>query len=313
MIRFRRITLRPLNAWLVPQPLSSSHRKYELRVWREVNVNFAAVRDELIAYAQEALEDARTRIRKGFEDNLSPFSNPVDDPAEHYPAMLNRITLQGYLGETLAGLAVEHFGAFGKRDWHVPAFLFRFHDQEFQHLDLINERFLMGEAHDPDAVAEKRPGRTGDDALAFRIDETGKITHVLALEAKCLARNNSAIIANAHEKLAAGNRRPSGIRELITLLSDYETNEAQAWVARLLDLYRDGFRSAKRRDGLAYTVGNSPVRPTTRESWLPVDAPHPSYTADRRFDAMEFQLDDLEGLVDALYRGASCRAKPSSP
>jgi len=55
--------------------------------------------------------------------------------------MLNRITLQGYLGETLAGLAVEHFGAFGKRDWHVPAFLFRFHDQEFQHLDLINERF----------------------------------------------------------------------------------------------------------------------------------------------------------------------------
>lgn len=304
MIRFRRITLRPLNTWLVAQPLNNSHLKYELRVWREVNDNFAAVRDDLVAYAQEALDDARARIRRGFEDYLSPFFNPVDDPAAYYPAMLNRITLQGYLGETLAGLAVEHFGAFGKHDWHVPAFLFRFHDQEFQHLDLINERFLMGEAHVPDAVAERRPGRTGDDALAFRIDEAGKITHVLALEAKCLVRSNSAIIADAHEKLSAGTRRPSGIRELITLLSDYETDEAQAWVARLLELYRDGFKTAERRDGLAYTVGNSPVRPATRVSWLPVDAPHPSYTVDRRFDAMEFQLEDLEGLVDTLYRGA---------
>ncbi|MCH2240174.1 MAG: hypothetical protein MK060_20075 [Blastomonas sp.] len=304
MIRFRRVTLRPLNAWLVAQPVAGSHRKYELRVWREVNANFAALRDELIDYAQEALDDARARIRKGFEDNLSPFSDPVDDPAAHYPAMLNRITLQGYLGETLAGLAVEHFGAFGKTVWHVPAFLFRFHDQEFQHLDLINERFLMGEPHDPDAEEEKRPGRTGDDALAFRVDAQGKITHVLALEAKCLATSNTGTISEAHGKLAAGPRRPSGIRELITLLSDYETDAAQEWVARLLELYRDGFRTAKRRDGLAYTVGHWPVRPASRASWLPSDAPHKSYTADRRFDAMEFQLEDLKGLVDTLYRGA---------
>lgn len=303
MIRFRRVTLRPLSSWLVAQPLTRSHPKYELRVWREVNANFAILRDELIAYAQEALDDARTRIRRGFEDHLSPFSDPVDDPAAHYPAMLNRITLQGYLGETLAGLAVEHFGAFGKRDWHVPAFLFRFHDQEFQHLDLINERFLMGETHDPDAVAERRPGRTGDDALAFRVDQAGKITHVLTLEAKCLAKSNTATIADAHGKLSAGTNRPSGIRELITLLSDYETDEAQEWVRRLLELYRDGFRTAKRRDALAYTVGNSPVKPAERVSWLPVDAPHPSYTANRRFEAMEFQLEDLEGLVDTLYRG----------
>jgi len=304
MIRFRRVSLRPLNAWLVAQPVTGSHRKYELRVWREVNANFAALRDELIDYAQEALDDARARIRKGFEDNLSPFSDPVDDPAAHYPAMLNRITLQGYLGETLAGLAVEHFGAFGKTDWHVPAFLFRFHDQEFQHLDLINERFLMGEPHDPDAEEEMRPGRTGDDALAFRLDAQGKITHILALEAKCLVTSNTGTISDAHGKLAAGSRRPSGIRELITLLSDYETDAAQEWVARLLELYRDGFRTAKRRDGLAYTVGHWPVRPASRVSWLPSDAPHTSYTADRRFDAMEFQLEDLKGLVDTLYRGA---------
>lgn len=304
MIRFRRVTLQPLNAWLVAQPTTSLHPKYALRVWREVNPNFAALRDELIAYAQEALDDARARIRKGFEDSLSPFSDPADDPAANYPAMLNRITLQGYLGETLAGLAVEHFGAFGQSDWQVPAFLFRFHDQEFQHLDLINERLLMGESHDPDAEREKRPGRTGDDALAFRLDSNGTITHILSLEAKCLVRSNTAAIADAHDKLAAGTQRPSGIRELITLLSDYETAEAQEWVGKLLNLYHEGFKTAKRHDGLAYTVGHSPVKPATRMSWLPVNAPHASYTANRRFDAMEFQLSDLEGLVNTLYRGA---------
>ena len=304
MIRSRRVTLQPLNAWLVAQPLTSVNSKYELRVWREVNANFGALRDELVAYAQEALDDARRRIRKGFEDPLSPFSDRVDDPAVHYPAMLNRITLQGYLGETLAGLAVEHFGALGEKDWHVPAFLFRFHDQEFQHLDLINERFIMGESHDPDAEAEKRPGRTGDDALAFQLDGEGKITHVLALEAKCLAVSNSAIIADAHGKLAAGTLRHSGIRELINLLSDYENTEAQAWVARLLELYRDGFKSVKRSDGLAYTVGNSPVKPKTRLSWLQANAPHASYTVDRQLDAMEFQITELKVLVDTLYRGA---------
>ena len=302
MIRFRRVKSQALNAWLVRQHLTGAHGKYQLRVWREVSSNFGALRDELIAYAQEALDDARTRIRKGFEDHLSPFSDAVDDPAAHYPAMLNRITLQGYLGETLAGLAVEHFGAFGESDWQVPAFLFRFHDQEFQHLDLINERFRLREPHDPDAEAEKRPGRTGDDALAFRVDSKGKISHILTLEAKCLVTSNTKIISDAHAKLAAGTRRPSGIRELITLLSDYETAEAQTWVARLLEFYKDGFMTADRRDGLAYVVGNFPVKPTTRLSWLPDKAPHTSYTADRPLVAMEFQLSDLRGLVDILYR-----------
>lgn len=304
MIRFRRVTLQPLKAWLVNQRLPRTHARYELRVWREVNANLGPLRDELIEYVQEALDDARARIRKGFEDDLSPFADSASDPAAHYPAMLNRITLQGYLGETLGGLAVEHFGAFNKTDWQIPAFLFRFHDTEFQHLDLINERLLMGEAHDSDAVAERRPGRTGDDALAFRIDDDGKITHILSLEAKCLTKSNTDVITDAHVKLAGGQRRPSGVRELITLLSEYETDEAQVWVKRLLEFYREGFKSAKRRDGLAYAVGHSPKRPVTRISWLPADAPHDAYTATRRFDAMEFQLEDLDGLVDALYRGA---------
>jgi hypothetical protein len=117
------------------------------------------------------------RLRRGFEDALSPFEDErgdptvadQEDPAENYPALLHQLTLQGYLGETLACLAVEHWGALGQTDWVVPAFLFRFHDVEFQHLEIINQRLRDGEEHQPDASQEMRPGRTGDDGIAFRI------------------------------------------------------------------------------------------------------------------------------------------------
>ena len=170
MIRFRRLTPALLDAWLVNQGLANVHVSYRLRVWRENRAELAAIRDEMVAYLDEAFDDARRRIRRGFEDDLSPFNDPAHDPAANYPALLHRITLQGYLGETLAVLAVEHWGAHGHVDWIVPAFLFRLHDQEFQHLESINEQLRAGEAYDPDRIAERRPGRTGDDGLAFRLN-----------------------------------------------------------------------------------------------------------------------------------------------
>lgn len=284
------------------QALPKHPKRYRLRVWREVKANLAPLRDELVAYAQEALDDARFKIRRGLSDSLSPFAEDEEDPAANYPAVLHRNTLQGYLGETLAGLAVEHFGAFGDDDWHIPAFLFRLHDTEFEHLDRINERLLRGDDHEPDANSEQQPGRTGDDAIAFRIDDSGKITHVLTLEAKCLGKSHTGIIREAHEKLSVDQDRPSGVRELINLLADYNTPEADAWRARLLIFWREGYRKAKRRDGLAYAVGHRPVKDKARISWLPADGPHEAYTGGRWLEAMEFQFEDLEGLVDLLYR-----------
>ena len=49
---------------------------------------------------------------------------PPSDPAANYPALLNRIALQpsmAIFGETLAVMAVEHWGAHGATDWVVPA------------------------------------------------------------------------------------------------------------------------------------------------------------------------------------------------
>jgi hypothetical protein len=300
MIRIRRLTPALLDAWLVDQRLDGNHARYRLRLWRDHAAELPGVRDEIRAYIHEAFEDARRRLRRGFEDQLSPFNDPQVDPAANYPSALHRVTLQGYFGETLAVLAVEHWGAVNHNDWLVPAFLFRFHDQEFQHLEEINQRIRAGQAHDADAQAEQRPGRTGDDALAFRRNAQGNITDVMTLEAKCLGQNSNAKIASAHEKLSAGGPIPSGIRELINILADYDTPEANAWQQSLLEFWRAGYRNAARYDGVAYATGHIPVA-GDRQAWLP-GQPHAHYTANRHLEGIEFQFGDLNALIDELYR-----------
>src|SRR3546814_11000248 len=96
VIRFRRLTPVSLNSWLVDQGIPHTHQRYRLRVWREVHGALGALRVELIASAQEALDDARRRIRSGFQAALSTFNDPAHDPTAHYPPMLNHITLTGY-------------------------------------------------------------------------------------------------------------------------------------------------------------------------------------------------------------------------
>ncbi len=300
MIRFLRLPQVQLDAWLSNRPLVNPNARYRLRLWQENRAQLSAIQEELINYIDEALEDARVRIRRGFEDNLSPFNDPTNDPAANFPAMLNHTTLLGYLGEILAVIAVEHWGSQGYSDWIVPAFLFRYHNQEFQHLDEINQMILNGETYNRDSIANRRPGRTGDDALAFRIDGANNITDMLILEAKCLTRHKSDEITEAHEKLARGTVRPSGIRELISLLKDYETPKSDKWRQALLKLWRGEHQSTVRHDGVCYACGQSPVRHTT---WMPANAPHPAYTSTRKLDGIEFHFTDLNGLVDILFRG----------
>lgn len=304
MIRFCRISRKSLGRWLVLQEQSEYSGKYRLRVWREESAELESVRDELIAYFKEALDDARKKMRSGFEP-LSSFKDAALDPAANFPATLHRSTLKGYLGETLAGLAVEHFGAFGEEEWHIPAYLFRTHNSEFQHLGMINEDLRSAKDYALDADDEVGIGRTGDDAVAFRIDSAGKITHVLTLEAKCLARSSSNKIRDAHIKLSIDRpRRSSGVHEVINILADYHTPEAEEWKARLLSLWMEDGGGAEQLDGLAYAVGDRPKK-TERVSWLPGGAPHEAYTGKRRLEAMEFQFADLEELVDLLYRSRS--------
>jgi hypothetical protein len=144
MIRFRRLTPRLLDAQLVDQCLANAHERYRLRVWREERAGLAAIKAELIAYVDEAFEYVCRRIRRGFEDDLSPFNDPTTDPAANNPALLHRITLQGYLGETFVVLAVEHWGAHDYTDWAVPAFCFTCTIRSYSILRRSTSAFLPG-------------------------------------------------------------------------------------------------------------------------------------------------------------------------
>lgn len=298
MIRFRRLPQHLLDAWLPELAVPAGDARYRLRVWRENRACLASIAPELVWYIEEALDDARNRLRRGLEDSLSPFRE-VDDPARNYPGGLHQITLQGYLGEILGAIAIEHWGAHGHTDWAIPAFLFRFHVQEFQHLDSINERLATGQSFDRDAETEVRPGRTGDDGLAFRLNTADAITDVVVFEAKCVTAHRAGSVTEAHQKLSAGSSRPSGIRELIEILEDYDTPLAHKWQKALVVAYATMGRSVRRRDAVSYACGGIPVR---RASWMPT-TPHPAYTASRELEGLEFQLGELAALIDTVYRG----------
>lgn len=299
MIRSKRLTLALLDAWLVLDAPSAAAGKYRLRLWRDDKSHFSAAAPEVVAYVHEAFEDARRVLRRGFEDMLSPFADPLADPAANYPALLHSVTLQGYWGEILAVISVEHWGAHGQTDWQIPAMLFRTHHQEFQHLETINERLRSGRPHSPDDASEKRPGRTGDDAIAFRRSKGNVITDVLTVEAKCLQAHQVAKIHDAHAKLSKGPPLPSAVRELINILSDYDTHEAELWVEALLQLWQKGYRTAVRTDGVAYACGQAPAKKPT---WMSASAPDTNYTAKRNLEAMEFHFTDLPAVIEGIFK-----------
>ncbi len=302
MIRASKLTPAKVNAWLVNHPVPATHATYRLRLSRSEPKALPAFSAELKTYMLEALDDAKARLRRGFTDPLSPFSIPSPDPAALYPSHLHRVTLMGYFGETMAGLAVESWGYIGKANWYVPAFLFRFHSQEFQHLESIKQSVASGQTYDPNATPNKRPGRTGDDCLAFHLDPTTNLlTDVLSLEAKCLETNNATIISDAHAKLSSGPHIPSGIRELIELLEDYKTPSAQAWQRELVAIYKSNGATVKRHDAVTYICSNSP-KTGGQIAWLPSASPHSAYKASRTLEGFEFHIDNIHQLVDSIYR-----------
>ena len=290
-----------LDTWLVNFPIPSIAPKFTLKLWREDRASLVApFKDMVVEYFDEAFEDARKSLRDALADDLCSFDDPTSDPAANYPAFLNRITQQGYLGEALGALAVEHWGAAGYTDWKVPAMLFRFHTVELQHLASVNERVAKGLPFDQDEVTDRRPGRTGDDALAFRMNEEGVITDVLAIEAKCVGSNRNETIAEAHSKLSTTLLKNSGFMELMAILKEYGTDDARKWHRALLALWREGYSTVGRYDCVSYAVGAQPVQ---RNSWIDPAKRHPDYKLNRQLVAFEFQIPDLEGAVEIIYRG----------
>lgn len=282
-----------MTAWLTVVVQGKPGEQYQHALAQENAFQRSSILPSLRALISEAHEDAKTRLRKLAIGSLDPLSAPsTADPAKGYPERLNIQTLKGYFGEVLAGAVAENFNPFGEKDWMVPAYLFRFHLVEFQQLGMMKQ---TGDA------AGIRPGRTGDDCLAFRRDSNGTIQATLFCEAKCTADHDSDLINDAHKKSSLGNLIPVDMLQVIEVLLDSTDPAAASWIDALRCLHLRGpALGYERVDQVTYICGRKPVQ-AGKTSWIPADKPHSKYTGARRLHVAEIHLDQVEELIKNVY------------
>lgn len=282
-----------LSYWLQNSVNETKDKKYRHRLLKENNVKRVDAIEELRGIYEEAHNDARLRLRKVLDISLHPLEDEESfDPAQGYPEMFDMTTLKGYFGEVFAGLIAENFFPFDEMRWKVPVFSFRYHEIAFDQLEMYR---LTGDK------LNAIPGRTGDDCLAFVLDDTNKIVKVLFCEAKCTANHKESMISEAHNKISSKNLLPVEIRRIIDILRDYDDSESLTWMYSLRELYING-KECERYDLVSYVCGKSPVKPKTRKSWIPIDMPHTKYEGARKLEAVEIHLTDVENLIKEVYR-----------
>jgi hypothetical protein len=287
-----RVSLRSaaIQAWLdATRSVNGSYRHLRLSENREAR---AEALEELSRLVREAHADARLhweRLRGLSLDPLDPAAGR-DTAMPAYPDSLHTITLQGYLGEVLAGLIAENFEPHAIQ-WYVPAFLFPTHAAAFQALE--RRRQLGG-------PAKRIPGRTGDDALAFSLDDEGTVRKWLWGEAKCTHDHNTTLIRDGHVQLSASFYLPVDLSLLVETLERRDDTESRAWAERLrLLLLQDAESAPPRYDMFVYVCGRGPVQ---NDDWLPTDSHSPHYTGERPLEAVELHLTaDFDEVLITAY------------
>jgi hypothetical protein len=290
------ITQTDFSVWLCDFLNENDDKTYRHRLFNEYPNKRSEILKELTSYVQNAHEDARSRLRKAFENPLDPLGAPPPfDPTDGYPGRFHMQTLKGYFGEIFAGLIAEHFSPFKEDGWKVPAFLFRYHEVEFQQLESLRQT---------GGLAKKRPGRTGDDCLAFQLDDEGQIIRYLYIEAKCTSAGSMPkMILNAYKK--ASESKLVDLRQIIEILQLRNDVPSKHWIYAIQQLWfqllPQGInQKSERCDMVSYICGKSPKR-GGRLAWLPVDKPHPEYKANRRLEVVEIHLPDIESLIREVY------------
>lgn len=275
----------PFQAWLRPiESVADTYRHTRLSEEARHRDGGLAALAELAA---EAHRDARERLERLVAATLDPLADDAPPEWRQYPDALHTTVLQGHLGELLGGLVAENYAPH-ERVWTVPAFLFRHHYTAFEELE--RRRQLGG-------PARPVPGRTGDDALAFELDDEGSVVAWLWGEAKCTHDHSSELIRSAHEQLSKAIRLPVSIVQLIEVLEGSDRADRDRWIASLRELlYSDD--PPPRFDLCIYVCGRRPVQ---RETWIPIETPHEAYTASGPLHAVEIHFEDFDDVLLAVY------------
>jgi hypothetical protein len=287
-------TIALIDSWLkVEETCNKTSPLYCHLLIRQKDDVDPAVWDELFAYINHAHEGARQALRAPLEDSLHPLDHDTDvDPAFGYPHKLGGTALQGFFGEIIAGIIAENYLGDDEEEWEVPAYLFRTHVVAFQQLELMKQT---------DDWKRQIVGRTGDDGLAFRRDENGKIIAWLACEAKCTRNHSSTLIIDNHAKLSQAVTRPVDLLRLIDALKDYRDDDySRKWTTSLRRYWWELSKnlSAERSDFSMYVCGNCPKRNST---WVSTKKPHRSYTGRRNLTCAELHMVGVDDIIRSLY------------
>lgn len=285
-----------LSNWLESSVTESLDKKYRHNVLKE-NLNY---RNNIIPELQSAIKEAHKDALNSIQDlevgSLDPFEEfgftKDANSSNKYPQDLNLITLKGYFGEIFAGIVAENFSSHGEHNWEVPAFPFRFHNAAFEQLEMIVQ---TGEE------AGIIPGRTGDDCLAFIRNDEGEINKSLICEAKCTSTHQTKMINEAHQKSSTPNPKPVILKQLINILKNSKDEYSKEWINSLtkLLLTKNIPSNYERCDLVSYICGLPPVKAST--VIIPKDKPHGEYKGNRRLEAVEIHLHDVDGLIADVY------------
>lgn len=276
------------EVWLSATPSTVSGKDWHHVLLVENTEEREEFLPSLRAYAEWAHKPAVRRLRAPFQESLEPDGS-LADPAAGYPAALDAITLQGYLGELIAGAVASHCSHVGE-EWEVPAYLFHGHDLAFHELDRINQT---------GGKSKKIFGRTGDDCLAFRRDDQGRVTGVMHCEAKLTKSHDSKMIKENLKKLSEGLPRPVDIQRVIEALRYLDGDDLiEGWILSLQEYYFAG-DPEERVDMSSYACGKHPVKDPT---WIDLTKHPAEHTADRWLVAVEVHLQDVSDLVTKVYK-----------
>ena len=289
-----------LHHWLANSTTESPDKRYRHRLLKERLAYRPEIFEEFKALIWQAHEDARRNFQGFIANSFDVLESSPPALPTGYPENLPLTTLKGYFGEIFAGLIAENFSPFGIDDWEVPAFLFRFHSVAFDQLERMRE------------AGEKSKaifGRTGNDCLAFQLDEEGHIKRTLICEAKCTDTHDSDMVVEAHEQISDSISKPVSTRQLVEILRDRKHDpNAFNWIIALQHLrFDDISKDYERCDLVSYVHGQLSIRKST---WIPQDAPHPKYTGKRRLEAVEIHLHNVEELIQSVYAKIDPKPEP---
>lgn len=292
---FRANEVKALKAWL-PMKMESSAGYFHYHIVEDSGSRKIAL--PIIAeYIRRAHQDAINEFKRPFENKLDPRNKAHDSYTKalaFYPRYCEKITLQGFFGEILAGLLIELYDPH-TLEWGVPKFNFSAHDLMFQEL-----LTAAATGRDP----RRALGHFGDDCLAFTLDEArSRIDRILVCEAKCTLGHSSSLIIEAHVKI---NDQPIEVttmwlHKIIESIRKRSDTHSNKWVF-LLEEFKDSdrFIEASRDDLVSYTHGHMRANGSSKP-WISSNKRSPNYTSNRDLACLEVHIGDISELITKVY------------